>query len=465
MNDLRYSEDMGASLQDNMTDKQPPDTPRPMFTHSPLNHQKPSIRLIRIRPELSSEGYLQCDIRHATTDSTYTCLSYVWGDEHCGEWTVLDDRRFWIRKNLWDFLREASKMPHIQCNWLWIDALCIDQNNNAERTHQVHQMGRIYSGAARVIAWLGPNERIAEYLESLLKWSESTSGAISFRDCEYWNRAWITQEVALAQRLTIMAGGVEKDESVIDFRNQLHFSSDGRPLSYPIRKDGHNSLLKLIGLFHAKKCSIPHDRVYSLLSLCDDVSWLEVDYKKSVHQLARDILRNSSEGICFCTMHILDRALQLSDHAHLDVDEHCSEPFVQMKLHLDYDSTLENLPFPGSACFSSASGNRQERTVISTYLVHICQNCHGTLNIDLAARKFEYVPKGKRWGLRSGGFLECTIEPSGGLHYCIISLWFRQYITLAAYVHREFSTLPCEKVGKELESIEYNSTVVMPLRY
>lgn len=37
----------------------------------------------------------------------------------------------------------------------WIDALCIDQENLAERNHQVTQMGKIYASAYRVVSWLG----------------------------------------------------------------------------------------------------------------------------------------------------------------------------------------------------------------------------------------------------------------------------------------------------------------------
>jgi hypothetical protein len=38
-----------------------------------------SIRLIHIYPELSHKGYIQCEMRNATIESDYTCLSYVWG--------------------------------------------------------------------------------------------------------------------------------------------------------------------------------------------------------------------------------------------------------------------------------------------------------------------------------------------------------------------------------------------------
>ena len=43
-------------------------------------------------------------------------------------------------------------------SWLWIDAISIDQMNSQEKSEQVPRMGRIYSLARRVIAWLGSNE-------------------------------------------------------------------------------------------------------------------------------------------------------------------------------------------------------------------------------------------------------------------------------------------------------------------
>lgn len=47
---------------------------------------------------------------------------------------------------------------------IWIDALCINQQDVLERGHQVDMMGVIYRGAQRVIAWLGTPD--LEELES-----------------------------------------------------------------------------------------------------------------------------------------------------------------------------------------------------------------------------------------------------------------------------------------------------------
>ncbi|KAK3984904.1 heterokaryon incompatibility protein-domain-containing protein [Cladorrhinum sp. PSN332] len=41
---------------------------------------------------------------------------------------------------------------------IWIDQICINQGDAAEKSHQVGLMGRIYSSAAEVLVWLGPAE-------------------------------------------------------------------------------------------------------------------------------------------------------------------------------------------------------------------------------------------------------------------------------------------------------------------
>jgi hypothetical protein len=49
-----------------------------------------------------------------------------------------------------EYLRDQS-----QPRYLWIDALCINQDDDYERSAQVAIMGRIYQTARRVISWIG----------------------------------------------------------------------------------------------------------------------------------------------------------------------------------------------------------------------------------------------------------------------------------------------------------------------
>jgi hypothetical protein len=131
----------------------PPSSDR--FVYSPLDQEARSIRLIRILPEKTADGHIQCELRHALIDDAYICLSYVWGKTNKGRWIALNGQSFWVRQNLFDFLQSAQRKRRLRTQWLWIDALSIDQTTVAERNHQVQQMVQIYSGASEVISWLG----------------------------------------------------------------------------------------------------------------------------------------------------------------------------------------------------------------------------------------------------------------------------------------------------------------------
>lgn len=231
--------------------------PQQHFQYQPLDHDQPSIRLVHLLPNLSSEGLIQCKISHASTESPYVCLSYVWDVsrlqmEDCAQGDMdnrvilVNDQLFRIRSNLFDFLwiarhnatRRDWKLEKFDLSIpFWIDALCINQLNVLERNHQVEQMGAIYSHALRVHVWLGiapPLEtdrynasgtkslvyqnRTAHVESVLSHWCtcEPLVGqpsrphdrnyalvlGCSILQNKFWTRAWVIQEIHLARELT-----------------------------------------------------------------------------------------------------------------------------------------------------------------------------------------------------------------------------------------------------------------------
>jgi hypothetical protein len=58
---------------------------------------------------------------------------------------------------------------------LWIDAICVNQSNLAERSQQVQQMGNVFRVVSQVIAWVG-NE--ADKSSLALEIIESVGGNI-----------------------------------------------------------------------------------------------------------------------------------------------------------------------------------------------------------------------------------------------------------------------------------------------
>jgi hypothetical protein len=84
----------------------------------------------------------------------FEALSYTWGNGQSFETITINDASVHIGANLETALRyiRSPDTPRT----LWIDALCINQNNNAEKGHQVQKMCQVFSLATTVLAWLGP---------------------------------------------------------------------------------------------------------------------------------------------------------------------------------------------------------------------------------------------------------------------------------------------------------------------
>ncbi len=87
--------------------------------------------------------------------SNYTiskALSYTWGDGSAKKELLVNGRRTTVGRNLHDaFLQLRRRNEPVT---LWADALCINQQDGAEKTHQIRLMRRIYREAAEVVMWL-----------------------------------------------------------------------------------------------------------------------------------------------------------------------------------------------------------------------------------------------------------------------------------------------------------------------
>jgi hypothetical protein len=94
---------------------------------------------------------IHTDIYHA---GRYEALSYAWGDTTNKMHIVLDNELFEVTQNLESALRNL-RHPSPHARTLWIDAICIDQQNHDERNAQVQRMKSIYEVAVRVVIWLG----------------------------------------------------------------------------------------------------------------------------------------------------------------------------------------------------------------------------------------------------------------------------------------------------------------------
>lgn len=138
-----------------------PDSNGPRYQHAPFTSASEELRLLILHPALSLEaplcGELLCGELHPRRESevrnTYEALSYAWGAEDSEQFLYVDSRPLKIRCNLRDALRRLRFNDRPRT--LWVDAICINQKDDREKTVQVREMGRIYRSAYQVIVWLG----------------------------------------------------------------------------------------------------------------------------------------------------------------------------------------------------------------------------------------------------------------------------------------------------------------------
>ncbi|KAH7082685.1 heterokaryon incompatibility protein-domain-containing protein [Paraphoma chrysanthemicola] len=314
------------------------------FQHSPLNHDVPSIRLVRILEATSRGERIKCQIRHTSIEDKYTCLSYVWGKQDAEEPIEINEGSFSIRRNLWDFLQTARLKPGICRQWLYIDALCIDQTNTIEQNHQVQQMGQVYSNASRVISWLGQSKTIEDFFSGILSETDGVfdkPGAYDFHEDEYWTRAWITQEFALAHRIVLLAGHTEIDRKRLPSSQRVWrwATRNFVTLFVTAQNDIHGhfkgrSIFFLLQRFRNKQCQHPRDRIFALLALSYEQSALRVDYGCSHPALAKHILRSCQGSFCLCAVSVLGDALKLKPDSSDGESERSVryEPFAEVVL-------------------------------------------------------------------------------------------------------------------------------------
>ncbi|MBE3050099.1 HET domain-containing protein, partial [Candidatus Bathyarchaeota archaeon] len=87
------------------------------------------------------------------SDTQFAALSYTWGEAKGLVKIYIEGSPFEISPNLHEALLQLRRASNT--SWLWIDAICIQQSDNDEKTWQVSQMGAIYSEADVVLIWLG----------------------------------------------------------------------------------------------------------------------------------------------------------------------------------------------------------------------------------------------------------------------------------------------------------------------
>ncbi len=118
--------------------------------------KRDEIRLLILNPGSGDEP-INCFLENfpVAKPKPFAALSYVWGQDtpETRRSIMLDGYPVTVTANLYAFL--AQHRAEETCFVLWIDALCINQDDLVERAAQIYLMKRIYESAEEVIVWLG----------------------------------------------------------------------------------------------------------------------------------------------------------------------------------------------------------------------------------------------------------------------------------------------------------------------
>lgn len=206
------------------------------FVYEPLAPGQ--IRLVRVKHDFF-RSRLRGEFINASFDSLpkYQAISYCWGNGGATERIWFGDHEYLqVTKSAIAVLGaviDSGSKEHV-----WIDALCIDQENTAEKNSQVLLMGDIYNAAASTLGWLGEaaddSDRAISFLKTLrdemekydirklnpLHKQSEVAKYPSFKETDtpdwialqkflqrpWFTRIWVIQEMVLSVNTVVMCG-------------------------------------------------------------------------------------------------------------------------------------------------------------------------------------------------------------------------------------------------------------------
>jgi hypothetical protein len=147
---------------------EPVPAPDPIYSAVQFHNVETQIRLINVLPG-QPENPLKIELFavDSVTAQPYEALSYVWGPRDADVMIEVNGKSFEVAANLHGALSCLRQIEERRV--LWVDAICINQIDDLEKSSQVSLMGNIYRNAAGVVIFLGKEKddsaMIMQYLD------------------------------------------------------------------------------------------------------------------------------------------------------------------------------------------------------------------------------------------------------------------------------------------------------------
>jgi hypothetical protein len=130
------------------------------YIYRKLDPSKKEIRLLLLKAG-KSEQPVRCEVRYTSFLGPdhmlpYETISYVWGDASVRGSVYIEGCELDVPLSSESVLRRLR--PGDRDRLVWLDAICVHQENVDERNHQVAMMADIYFSAVRNLVWLGAED-------------------------------------------------------------------------------------------------------------------------------------------------------------------------------------------------------------------------------------------------------------------------------------------------------------------
>lgn len=336
------------------------------------------IRLLALRQGRYQDDFIECELYSWEIDNTpsYEALSYVWGNQQSTRVISLQGSAFRVGENLYNALRRLRQRRTNRI--LWVDAICINQNDAEEKTKQVLQMSHIYANAESVVIYLGEGTKATDQTMDYLmqieksgisqllptdKLSEVTGREDGFRlegfrdilSRPWFQRVWVLQDVFHAQAAVVHCGSKAVSSKTIARASELLLNKTDPLLQQALdlmpgsrRDDRMASRFKfndLVQQVQQAKATDPRDKIYALLSMVDDRN-----SKRTIlqdHTISqKDLMRTVIAKLCFCELSCVPEPPYNTIDEFLSnlapIDNNIVEKIFEFSMEIDLESLLRH---------------------------------------------------------------------------------------------------------------------------
>ncbi|KAI3584115.1 heterokaryon incompatibility protein-domain-containing protein [Fusarium oxysporum f. sp. albedinis] len=335
-----------------------------------------TFRLLHLCP-ICTEGPVHGTLQTYTFGKApkYEALSYTWSGEY-EDWNQRRGRPLFLDNNFRRLAVTSNCEAALKVlrsrrkEYVWIDAICINQDDDREKENQISLMHQIYAYAEKVLVYVGPrspkgSEGLA--LSILRQEADDFKKSLSSNACvqslevffsrSYFSRIWVIQEVNLAKDAMVYCGDEQVEWHQIKTKGSDQTVKD--KINVPAwigRCGGTRNILEPYELGDwifsgmASHASDPRDKVFAFFGMIENpIGWtLVVDQNLTVEQVYTGIAAYLiSEG---CVWNVLKKAScdrsDKSDVPHLDLpswvpDLRCEAPFPLHRWLAEIDPKLQ----------------------------------------------------------------------------------------------------------------------------